>query len=115
MKAGRPLAAIFGLFLALSIGSAKADTVFLKDDHCSVSASYLKTDHPDAVDENPFLDNSAVCYVWTVRTKCTDRMRFDYRVAAGQDDIRVKSGTISKGEKKTFCGPGGESERFFVE
>ncbi len=42
-------------------------------------------------------------------------MRFDYRVAAGPDDIRVKSGTISKGEQKTFCGPGGESERFFVE
>lgn len=55
MKASRSLRVVFGLFVALSISCAKADTVFLKDDNCSVSASYLKTDSAEFVDNNPFL------------------------------------------------------------
>lgn len=106
--------ALVALMLVASTAFSLAeDRVRVGD--CSVIASYLEDQITSADTDNPF-HSEEICYRWQVRTTCNVQMRFDYRfrrIRGG--DVSVKSGTISKGSLKSFCGPGGDSERFFVE
>ncbi len=101
------------ILVASTTFSLAEDRVRVGD--CSVIASYLEDQITPADTDNPFRSEE-ICYRWQVRTTCNVQMRFDYRVRKMRGgDVSVKSGTISKGSLKSFCGPGGDSERFFVE
>jgi hypothetical protein len=99
-----------GVVLAMTVaGSANADRMQVGS--CSVSAYFQKFEADDSDAGRIF--NAPGCNAWLVSTTCKEKMDFDYRVAIGGGETRVRSGSVSPGERRKYCGTG--DDVFFVK